>query len=57
MASECGIGVVGGGYPATTLTTSRIRLCVSASHTKQMIDKTLEAIDQIGDKLSIKYHS
>ena len=57
MASVHGIGVVGGIYPVTSQTTSRIRLCVSSSHTKEMIDKTLEVIDQIGNLLRIKYNS
>lgn len=50
-----GIAVVTVGFPATRLTESRVRFCLSASHTKEMLDKALEAIDECGDLLSLKY--
>lgn len=50
-----GIAVVTVGFPATPLTESRVRFCLSASHTKEMLDKALEAIDEVGDLLSMKY--
>lgn len=50
-----GIAVVTVGFPATRLTESRVRFCLSASHTKEMLDKALEAIDEVGDLLSLKY--
>jgi serine palmitoyltransferase len=46
---------VGAGYPATSLPTCRIRFCMSASHNKEMLDKALHIISQIGDSFSIKY--
>ncbi len=52
-----GIGTVGAAFPATSLTTGRVRFCVSASHTKEMLDKALEVMDEIGDKVGIKYNS
>ncbi|THH12860.1 hypothetical protein EW146_g7298 [Bondarzewia mesenterica] len=42
-------------YPATPLVTSRVRFCVSASHTKDDIDTVLRACDEIGDALDLKH--
>ena len=56
MAFENGIGTVGAAFPATPLTTGRVRFCVSASHTKEMLDKALRVMDQIGDQVAIKYN-
>ena len=50
-----GIDVVTLGFPATSITESRVRFCLSASHTKEMLDKALKAIDDIGDLLFLKY--
>ncbi len=41
-------------YPATPLVTSRVRFCLSASHTKDDIDTVLQACDEIGDLLDLK---
>ncbi|KAH8083357.1 serine palmitoyltransferase 2 [Cristinia sonorae] len=41
-------------YPATPLVTSRVRFCLSASHTKEDIDTVLTACDEIGDLLDLK---
>jgi serine palmitoyltransferase len=41
-------------YPATPLVTSRVRFCLSASHTKDDIDTILTACDEIGDVLDLK---
>lgn len=50
-----GIAVVIVGFPATDLIRARVRICLSASHTKEMLDKALEAFDDLGDYLNIKY--
>lgn len=42
-------------YPATDLVTSRVRFCMSASHTKEDIDTVLLACDEIGDWLDLKH--
>ncbi|KAJ7929073.1 serine palmitoyltransferase 2 [Mycena leptocephala] len=42
-------------YPATPLVTSRVRFCVSASHTKEDIDTILRACDEVGDILDLKH--
>ncbi|WVO18660.1 hypothetical protein L204_106380 [Cryptococcus depauperatus] len=43
-------------YPATPLITSRVRFCLSASHTKNDIDLLLRACDEVGDVLNMKYN-
>jgi serine palmitoyltransferase len=50
-----GVAVVTVGFPATRLTESRARFCLSASHTRETIDQVLQAIDECGDLLSLKY--
>lgn len=42
-------------YPATPLITTRVRFCVSAAHTKEDIDETLRACDEIGDVMDLKH--
>lgn len=51
------ISVVIVGYPATPLVSSRARFCVSAAHTKDDLDRLLEACDEIGGVLDVKYSS
>ncbi|KAL6306906.1 serine palmitoyltransferase 2 [Sparassis latifolia] len=48
------IVVVVVGYPATPLVTSRVRFCLSASHTKEDVDTVLMACDEVGDLLNLK---
>jgi len=45
------------GYPATPLVTSRARFCVSSAHNKDDLDRLLEACDEIGNVLNLKYSS
>uniref|UniRef100_A0AAY4E8U9 serine C-palmitoyltransferase n=1 Tax=Denticeps clupeoides TaxID=299321 RepID=A0AAY4E8U9_9TELE len=52
---EKNIGVVVVGFPATPITEARARFCVSAAHTRDMLDKVLDALDEVGDALSIKF--
>jgi len=54
LARKTPIVVVVVAYPATSLTTARVRFCVSASHTKDDIDTVLQACDEIGDVLDLK---
>ncbi|KAJ7248628.1 pyridoxal phosphate-dependent transferase [Mycena haematopus] len=42
-------------YPACALMTTRVRLCVSAAHTKDDIDTVLRACDEVGDVLDLKH--
>ncbi|BEI83472.1 hypothetical protein CcaverHIS002_0400760 [Cutaneotrichosporon cavernicola] len=50
------IAVVIVAYPATPLITSRVRFCLSASHTKTDIDLLLRACDEVGDILDLKWY-
>eukprot|EP01100_Stratorugosa_tubuloviscum_P009466 TRINITY_DN3978_c1_g1_i3.p1 TRINITY_DN3978_c1_g1~~TRINITY_DN3978_c1_g1_i3.p1 ORF type:complete len:327 (+),score=124.50 TRINITY_DN3978_c1_g1_i3:224-1204(+) len=47
------VAVVVAGYPATPLFLERARLCVSASHTKEDLDKSIEVMTRIGRKCGI----
>lgn len=51
------ISVVVVGYPATPLVSSRARFCVSAAHTKDDLDRMLDACNEIGEVLQLKYSS
>lgn len=51
------IAVVIVGYPATPLTTSRVRLCVSSALTKEDLDYVLEKFSYVGDLAFLKYSS
>jgi serine palmitoyltransferase len=42
-------------YPACSLMTTRVRFCLSASHTKEDIDLVLRACDEIGNVLDLKH--
>jgi len=58
FSREClskNLAVVVVGFPATPLLMSRARFCVSAGHTKEELDWALKILDEIGDKLIIKY--
>ncbi|KAI9671301.1 MAG: serine palmitoyltransferase component [Alyxoria varia] len=48
------ISVVVVGYPATPLVSSRARFCVSSAHTKDDLDRLLEACDIVGEVLQLK---
>lgn len=49
------IATVGVGYPATPLTQGRIRVCISAGHTKEQLDYALDVIEKVADQIGIKY--
>ncbi|XP_040207229.1 serine palmitoyltransferase 3-like isoform X3 [Rana temporaria] len=49
------IGVVIVGFPATPITEARVRFCISAAHTKEMLDKVLDELDKMGDILNVKH--
>ncbi|KAG8448997.1 hypothetical protein GDO86_015890 [Hymenochirus boettgeri] len=49
------IGVVVVGFPATPIIESRARFCVSAAHTRDMLDMALREISEVGDLLQLKY--
>lgn len=51
---EEGIAVVVVGYPATPILTSRVRLCMSASHTTEDIMRAFDVINRVGGEIGMK---
>ncbi|KAL9113148.1 MAG: hypothetical protein Q9227_002760 [Pyrenula ochraceoflavens] len=51
------ISVVVVGYPATPLTTSRARFCVSAAHNKEDLDRMLASCNEVGRILKLMFSS
>ncbi|XP_060943391.1 serine palmitoyltransferase 3 [Limanda limanda] len=49
------IGVVVVGFPATPLSEARARFCLSASHTRAMLDQVLHHLNELGDSLVLKF--
>lgn len=49
------IGVVVVGFPATPITEARARFCLSASHTREMLDQVLHHLNEVGDLLCLKF--
>jgi len=49
------VAVVVVGYPATGITTGRVRFCMSSSLTREDLDLALERISEVGDILNLKY--
>ncbi|KAK1888583.1 Serine palmitoyltransferase 2 [Dissostichus eleginoides] len=49
------IGTVVVGFPATPIIESRARFCLSAAHTREMLDTALDAANEVGDLLQLKY--
>ncbi|XP_055880995.1 serine palmitoyltransferase 2-like isoform X1 [Biomphalaria glabrata] len=52
-----GMATVVVGFPATPLIETRARFCLSAAHTKEMLDEALKIIDDVGDLLRLRYSS
>ena len=50
---EEGVFAVGIGFPTVPRGKARIRNIVTAAHTKEMLDKALEAYEKVGKRLSI----
>uniref|UniRef100_A0A669B4C8 serine C-palmitoyltransferase n=1 Tax=Oreochromis niloticus TaxID=8128 RepID=A0A669B4C8_ORENI len=49
------IGVVVVGFPATPITEARARFCVSAAHTRDMLNRVLDCMNEVGDLLCLKF--
>lgn len=49
------VATVGVGYPATPLLEARIRICLSAAHTKEQLDYSLGVIEQVVNEIGLKY--
>lgn len=54
-AMKHNVALVGAGFPAVPLLGARVRFCVSSAHTREMLDKVVDVIDKIGDKLQLKF--
>ena len=52
---EKGLVSIGVGFPGTKLNEERMRFCVSACHTKEMLDFSLNVISDVGDFTNTKY--
>uniref|UniRef100_A0A336KS50 serine C-palmitoyltransferase n=1 Tax=Culicoides sonorensis TaxID=179676 RepID=A0A336KS50_CULSO len=51
------IAAVGVAYPAIDIYSSRLRICLSAAHTKAQIDYFLNAIEEISNHIRLDYSS
>lgn len=49
------IAAVGVGFPATPIMAGRIRFCLSAAHSKEQLDHALDIINDVAEKLGLKY--
>lgn len=49
-----GVAVVTVGFPATPLILGRVRFCLSASHTKEILDEVLKHAEEVGDLLNMR---
>ncbi|ODM87247.1 Serine palmitoyltransferase 2 [Orchesella cincta] len=50
-----GVATVVVGFPATGLAEGRARFCISAAHTKEMLDHAIEAMCEVGAMISVRY--
>ena len=50
-----GVAVVVVGFPATPLLTARMRVCISAAHSREDLDFALEMFNELGDVCALKY--
>ena len=58
FSREClqrGLAVVVVGFPAVPLLLGRVRFCLSAAHTREMLEDALAKIDEVADMTLIKY--
>ncbi|XP_031353633.1 serine palmitoyltransferase 2-like [Photinus pyralis] len=49
------VAVVGAGYPATPFLEGRLRICISACHTKEQLDYVLEVIAKASNEFGLFY--
>lgn len=59
FSREClkrGVAVVVVGFPAVPLLESRARFCISAGHSREMLDQALKEIEEVADTLKIRYN-
>jgi len=51
---EINIAAVMVGYPASPVTEGRIRCCMNAHHTKEMIDYVLQCFEELGEQTFLR---
>ena len=44
------------GFPATPLLLARCRVCISAAHTKEDLDRALEVLDEVTSLCLMKFY-
>ena len=52
---ERGLAVVVVGYPATALLEARVRFCVSANHTREDLQQSLDVVDDVAKEINMRY--
>lgn len=60
VSREClkrGLAVVVVGFPATPILTSRVRFCLSASHTRKDLEDAMNKFEEVAEITHIKYNA
>eukprot|EP00899_Mesostigma_viride_P014635 jgi/Mesvir1/23172/Mv22644-RA.2 len=52
---ERNVAVVVVGFPATPLLLARVRVCISASHSREDLKKALEVFNDVSEEINIRY--
>lgn len=55
MCFDRDVAVVVVGFPAVPLNAARTRICISAAHTRDQLDRALKEIEQVVDILKLRY--
>jgi serine palmitoyltransferase len=50
-----GVAIVVVGFPVTPLLLSRIRFCISASHTIEQLERAVKVFSEVGEIINVKY--
>ena len=53
--AQLGVAIVVVGFPATPLITARMRVCISASHSRADLDFALEMFAALADRCCLRY--
>jgi serine palmitoyltransferase len=56
MCLDRGLAVAVVSFPATPLLLGRARFCLSSAHSREDIDKVLQVLDEVGERLFLKYN-
>jgi len=55
MCLERNVAVVVVGFPAVPLNAARTRICISAAHTREQLDRALKELEDVVDILKLRY--